>query len=373
MLHLGVAEQLIASLGLGALVVIGYSQILRRSRGGLREHVLAALVLAGGALLSIVNPITLGHGYTFSPGIVFVAVAGFYAGTVGALLVIAVAIVSQFLLGAQDAISAIMLNILIGIGGLFLARWGPQGRSSAGHVLLGCCAALVALLLIAFRQEPEMVLNANVTISLIIVNIAGIVLMGCALQASRRNADQQRIIEFNAERDPLTGLYNRRALDHFQRSTVQAGALDKRFGCVILFDIDRFKRINDQYGHRRGDEVLRFIAATIASRMRRSDIVVRYGGEEILALLPSTSIEDAHHLAEHIRLSIEKLRFSHNHDTFSVTISIGIADFAMGEMPLEAAVDCADRALYQAKSAGRNRTEIVAVPALHVHPMRANG
>jgi len=153
--------------------------------------------------------------------------------------------------------------------------------------------------------------------------------------------------------DPLTGLFNRRAMD--QRldeiwATPEAGSL-----AIVVLDIDFFKRINDTYGHADGDGVIRWVAATLCRCIRAGDSAFRYGGEEFLALLPNTSLEGAIRLAESIRGRIEACHQAFTpHWQLPLTVSLGVASRQHQDDPASL-FERADRALYQAKHDGRNR------------------
>ena len=157
--------------------------------------------------------------------------------------------------------------------------------------------------------------------------------------------------------DSLTGLYNRRAFDRRLVELVEhAHGLEDSF-CLLLLDIDRFKRINDTYGHIVGDKVLSEFARQIGRATRRSDFLARYGGEEFGILLPQTRITSAFTVAENIRSTLEHVRLRRLQSGESlevVTVSIGVAGYRVDES-FESLVGRCDRALYRAKQLGRNR------------------
>jgi diguanylate cyclase (GGDEF)-like protein len=163
-----------------------------------------------------------------------------------------------------------------------------------------------------------------------------------------------RIINELAIRDELTGSHNRRHLikliEHEKDRTARLGSLF----CLCLLDIDFFKRINDTYGHNAGDAVLREFALTVQRQIRESDSFGRYGGEEFLLMLPETTLEEAIVLAERVRVRIEQLVFADISADLKLTVSVGIAEFRVGES-IAQTVARADEALYVAKSSGRNR------------------
>lgn len=155
--------------------------------------------------------------------------------------------------------------------------------------------------------------------------------------------------------DPLTQLGNRRHFDAFIERTALLSGVTLQPMSLLLFDVDHFKTVNDAHGHPAGDAVLRTVANALArSFPRRSDLVARYGGEEFAVVLTETGIGDAHRLAARCLDAIRASEASHGGTTLSVTASCGVAQLANGESVPEL-VSRADRALYDAKRAGRDR------------------
>lgn len=161
-------------------------------------------------------------------------------------------------------------------------------------------------------------------------------------------------------RDPLTGVHNRRGFDLAVESLSRTAKDMQTPLCLLMVDADHFKKINDQYGHGFGDEVLRFIANTIIDKVRGADLVARYGGEEFVVLLPETALEGAARVATNIAQKLAQSPLKQKSTGTSigaVTVSIGVATFRYSESTDEL-VARADKALYQAKSEGRNRVII---------------
>jgi diguanylate cyclase (GGDEF)-like protein len=158
-----------------------------------------------------------------------------------------------------------------------------------------------------------------------------------------------------AQRDPLTGLANRRALDSQLEALCEKG---ERFA-VIMVDVDLFKPFNDCYGHVIGDDCLRRVGAILRASLRNtSDQIARIGGEEFVVLLPQTSVENARIMAERLRTAVYGLRIPHaGSPEHVVTVSAGVSG---SSVPASAAemLSAADKALYRAKSRGRNRVEV---------------
>jgi diguanylate cyclase (GGDEF)-like protein len=153
--------------------------------------------------------------------------------------------------------------------------------------------------------------------------------------------------------DPLTGVFNRRGLDLVMPEH------DERLTSVAMCDLDRFKRINDEYGHAAGDELLRRVSSLLASVVRAADGVVRWGGEEFLVVLPGVEKATALHVVERARKAIEDDAVVVGGKVLRITISVGVAERHPGETR-DALIARADEALYVAKNSGRNRVELAA-------------
>jgi len=162
-------------------------------------------------------------------------------------------------------------------------------------------------------------------------------------------------------RDPLTGLYNRRYLEEsLERELLRASRSNKNTG-LMMIDIDHFKRFNDTYGHPAADAVLSTIANFLLSSVRREDLVCRYGGEEILIMLPETDLEATYQRAEAIREGVAQLHVQYQGRVLEhVSLSIGVGTFPEHGQTPEAIIHSVDQALYRAKHNGRNRVEVAA-------------
>jgi len=162
-----------------------------------------------------------------------------------------------------------------------------------------------------------------------------------------------------AATDALTGLYNRGAFDDQIEREIDLALLFQTRRALLMIDIDHFKRVNDERGHRGGDEVLRRIAdVLVRSFMRRDDYLARYGGEEFAVVLREVDLAMARELADRALHAVRRLEIAvDGGPPVAVTISIGIAELVPGE-PLASWIDRADRALYRAKNGGRDRVEV---------------
>jgi diguanylate cyclase (GGDEF)-like protein len=184
----------------------------------------------------------------------------------------------------------------------------------------------------------------------LIDRLAGQVALALSNAKLRESLRRQSIV------DALTGLFNRRYLDEtFKREFVRAARKAMPLSLIVL-DLDHFKRVNDTFGHEAGDILLKQVAQQIRAEIRESDLACRFGGEEIVLLLPECELDAALDRAEKIRRAISLLEVQVNGRTLgTVTASFGVATFPKhGDTP-EALLHAADLALYRAKHEGRNR------------------
>jgi diguanylate cyclase (GGDEF)-like protein/PAS domain S-box-containing protein len=178
---------------------------------------------------------------------------------------------------------------------------------------------------------------------------------------ARKQIEQE--LRYLATTDALTGLANRR---HFLDQMRLALARHQRHGtptALLMIDLDWFKRVNDQYGHAVGDEVLQHCARTIASRLRRNDLLGRLGGEEFAILMPDTDVEGAREFAERVRQLAAGNPASTRTGEILVTLSIGVTCFQERDQNIDGILARSDQALYRAKHNGRNRVELEPPPS----------
>lgn len=164
--------------------------------------------------------------------------------------------------------------------------------------------------------------------------------------------------EERAKTDTLTALPNRRALEEFFRAAQMRAMEVEDPLSILLLDIDHFKKFNDTYGHSVGDQIIRLMASVLRERVREDDLPARYGGEELIAVLPGADLATCRDVAERIRTTIAECRItrrSTGEQLPDITVSIGVAQFKPGESMADLIERC-DRALYKAKGLGRNCT-----------------
>jgi diguanylate cyclase (GGDEF)-like protein len=256
----------------------------------------------------------------------------------------------------------------------------------AWKLLFGATVAILPILVLRFAMAawggvtftPPQVSYAPSAVQLVVfVGVVALDLLGALGFILLVKERTDRAIRLLAMTDGLTGISNRRA---FMERAEQELALAKRNQMplsLLMFDVDHFKRINDEHGHASGDAVLVEITRRIAGRLRKQDTFGRYGGEEFCILLPATDEAGAMLLSEQLRQAIELEALTVGQTAIPVTISIGVtvcnARCASCPLDFSQLLGNADRALYQGKAAGRNRTIILppgcdgmAYPALAV-------
>jgi len=167
----------------------------------------------------------------------------------------------------------------------------------------------------------------------------------------------QEELKVLASTDSMTKLYNRRYFNELSKNILNGERPNACELSLIILDIDKFKHVNDTYGHQIGDEVIVFVANMLRKNQRESDILCRYGGEEFVILLPETSLKNAVFVAEKIRKRIETTHVCiGEEECFKITVSIGVSKIDIAnESTIDNALNRADNALYEAKSLGRNR------------------
>lgn len=165
----------------------------------------------------------------------------------------------------------------------------------------------------------------------------------------------RQILEIMAHTDMLTGIDNRRYFERRAKNAIEENSITEKPISLLIFDVDHFKSINDNYGHDVGDGVLKKISDVCKTVLRKGDLFARYGGEEFIALLPNTKESNAFLIAERLRQKIEHTPIIvHGHGPVYFTVSVGVTIVDYHKNTLDDAIKQADIALYSAKSAGRN-------------------
>ena len=245
----------------------------------------------------------------------------------------------------------IILSVIILVGAIVMFS------SSTIFAVLSTSLFGIAYLFISYYV---MELN-NLWIPVVMPIIA--IMMSFALSFLAKYLIKSRDFEYQyklATIDGLTELYNHRYFQDTLRNMIEISKRYEQPFSLIITDIDFFKNFNDTYGHQSGDAVLRQVAQTLKKNSRATDIVCRYGGEEMSILLPNTNSEEALFNAERIRKAIEEKTFELNSTTTGkVTISVGVATFPNNAGTPQELIEYADKGLYYAKEHGRNQVKLL--------------
>lgn len=225
-----------------------------------------------------------------------------------------------------------------------------KGATSASLIGLGFILALptvvgyVASLRLQIVQREQFAL------------LRGMVDVNRALEGEIKRREELEVeLKRQATTDPLTGLFNRRQYELlFERERERARRLDSRMSLCVL-DLDHFKQINDKHGHDLGDQVLKHIAALFSQRLRQSDIVGRFGGEEFIMLLPDTDLAQAAIVVNRMREHLLASPLVTPEVTIALSATFGVTEVAADDQAIEDVIRRADKALYDGKQAGRNR------------------
>jgi diguanylate cyclase (GGDEF)-like protein len=249
--------------------------------------------------------------------------------------------------------SGLSMGLLLKLGRRHLKL---VSRVTAGVLFAYMCVIIYRLVLIssdAYALTPNDVKDGRSLYSLLAMMLLGACLALTYLWffVAEIYADLAR----TACMDPLTGVLNRRALEveasrEISRATRQEAPL-----ALILIDLDYFKRINDHFGHRTGDEALRVMVGVLRNELREVDLLARIGGEEFVILLPDTTGSGAVHVAERLRAAIETTEVCFEDAVVNVTVSAGVTQLLPLDVLWESMLRRADAAMYEAKRAGRNR------------------
>jgi diguanylate cyclase (GGDEF)-like protein len=221
---------------------------------------------------------------------------------------------------------------------------GAESSTDGGFTCFPMIVAGVPIGVLGVASEPELTEQQRGILST----------TAALLGVSLKNAALFREVHEHSVRDALTGCFNRRHALEVIDGELRRARRSQMPLSMIMFDLDHFKRINDQYGHLAGDAVLADVGARMKAVLRGSDLKCRYGGEEFLILLPDTPLAGAGHVAETLRRAIEEQPVIWNETAVAVTASFGVTPITPGEVDALAIMARADDALYRAKNAGRN-------------------
>lgn len=306
----------------------------------------------------ILMTLSFGGAIAISPfAIIRIANAEWIIGVVDLILVTGMLALGTYVyLSQQVKLAKGVLSILclagtvlvVYIKGYSLLYWTYPTMVSAFYLLTPRTAALLSTILI-FTLVPVLIRDMDIMVFIAAMITLVTTIVFAYVFASRMHMQSEQL-SLLIRKDPLTGTGNRRALEEKLEEYTASQQRTKIVASLLMLDLDHFKNINDVYGHIVGDQVLVKLTEVINSRIRISDNLFRFGGEEFVIIALGTSASSAETLAEDLRELIELATLLPN----AVTISIGVAEYEEGETG-ESWIQRCDKALYEAKSMGRNR------------------
>lgn len=272
-------------------------------------------------------------------------------------------------LSLRTALSSVVMAVISFVN--VVSLWpGPQHAVRISNRIMAAIFALNGLFFLSraiYSIDPSSgtrMTEPSWDVNLVMLEGIVVTILGAMTYTTMVTEYLQADLRRQAERDPLTGVHNRRAFDARARRAIErARRMGDRISLLYL-DLDNFKSINDRFGHAAGDEVLRQVAEIVGASLRQTDLSARLGGEEFAVLLPHADSGAARVIAERIRRGMEESRFEIGGEAFQATLSIGLAVLDGSGDDLERLSLRADQALYRAKQEGRNRTVTAAAAAI---------
>ena len=351
-----IAAAFLQGVGIIAVAAILHEITLRHCASKRCRTIATTVVFTVGVVGSMTVPIALQPGLLFDLRHVFLVLAATCGGW-PVTLVSAVAAMAYRLWEGGAGVSAGVAGIIMSAAvGLILAYFGMVKRHTLlSRVVIGVAGNAAILSVFALPFPVAMTVLSKVGVPLALANFVGIVVAAEILNSRFSQIAREKELLTQAKVDALTQLANRRVFDEQGPVLAETISLLDKPCSVMIIDIDRFKSVNDTFGHPAGDEILRRIASIIAANARKGDLVARYGGEEIALVLPDQDAHAARKVADRIRQAVEDATMQIRGISLKVTVSIGFSSVRHIENAFSVALQEADEALYAAKEAGRNR------------------
>lgn len=346
--------------GCGAMALVGvcFGQIEPLPLNTLQKQVLSGLLFGTGAAVAIYSGVQIIPGYYIDARSIFIGLAGAFAGWPAALLSTCLALLARGIKGGAGVQGAMVGLPLVACIGVVWRRWLGHRRASLPTLAgLGVGVTSTIVLWPFYLPFDQLVSLSGHAALLCITNITMAIVLGSFIQRERKLLHREQQLLREARSDALTGLPNRRA---FVRSVnrMLADATPQTPVWLLAMDLDRFKDVNDRYGHAFGDEVLMSAAQLLRRNVPPGGLVARLGGEEFVMALP-VSEDEARQVAQAIQRQFEQSRILFGKLPVQVTIGVGAAGWT-SSTTFNAAYPRADAALYAAKRQGRNRVELLA-------------
>lgn len=355
-LSLDLLSSLIHGLGILSMIAIAFGTFERLPLSTLWRSILEGVLFGIGAIAAMLAPAQLADGVLVDLRSIIVGLGAAFAGWPGAIVSLMLAGSFRLWLGGPTAIAgAFGIVYAAAIGVVWAKHIRRPGRTPAAQfVLFGLMLSAHVVFLYAVPtlkadEVTELWLFFGVACMLATVTL------GTLMCRERHFLLRERTLRQDSATDALTGLLNRRAFDQIMDQRMAEEVLGRRSFSLLIVDADHFKAVNDTYGHKVGDEVLKSLANALTASLRQEDVAARLGGEEFGVILRTANHDEAARVAERIRARIADEAIEANGRSIRVTVSIGVATSSDCEASAKVLFEAADQALYRAKQSGRNR------------------
>lgn len=351
---LSTTSTFIQPLVLTVTLVYLYGAIGRWKQRELTRNIILGGLFGLGVVMSMSMPITLADGLIFDMRNLLVGIAAALLGPVAAVITVFVGVVTRVLIGGQGAVLGVLGILVSAAMGVIWRNWVARGNrpSHASFVLLGAMISMHISLGVLLPDPVRSIFFTQIVPLVLVANLLGAWVFGGLMTRERDLRFELLNLRTAADTDPLTNLLNRRSLIEIVERT--GDDTKRKNGRVMFyFDVDRFKSINDVYGHLAGDKILQCLSERIKSCLRPGDVFARLGGDEFVVMLPDVTRQTAHAVAERCREVVFAHPFKVEDREIAVTISLG-ATYSDSNVSFDALLSAADEALYEAKADGRN-------------------
>lgn len=336
-------------------LVLMLSLVHRSSRGSVLNSLIMGGMFSVAIVSSMTNPIVLPHGSGFfDMRMLLVGTASGLFGPFVGVLALSAAAVYRFLIGGPGTVTGIVC-VFIAFGTGLIWHYYIRNRKTVAwkkSLILGGMLSFQVLAIFSMPADMWAMLFRNLAPYLVVTSLLGSLIINHLLSGELSFLSEAEASKIDAHTDHLTGLVNRRGLELIYPSFVQSTDTSKG-QALLYFDIDRFKKTNDNFGHAVGDDVLRHVADQVAANLRKNDTFVRLGGDEFVVILPEIDAAEAQAIGERCRCMVASSGFEADCQIVPISISVG-AVWAKTPTKIERLLDAADKALYRAKEKGRN-------------------
>lgn len=352
------------SIAMMALCAFIYGFLQQKVGNRTLRRSLMGMAFGIGAATAMMAPLYLSDGFQTDARGAFITVAAAFGGPIASIFTSAISIIMRILIGGPTVVfGCISILLTMAASLVWYMRYGKEVVRSNQSWLLLCIASSLPSAIFLMQSEFS---DPIVAVGVSLFVAANVLIFGTMLEKEQRRGRKEREMESAAITDILTGLPNRRAFEEFV-TKLESQRVENVL--LIILDIDHFKRINDQYGHDEGDNVLRAVGVAINRATRGMDFVARIGGEEFAVLMTTPDSEIGQTIAERLQETLV-VPFGDPADGHAAHVSVGAFHAVEETFNYGVSYKAADQALYESKANGRNRVTFVSPLRKHLSVVR---